>query len=112
MFRILSIALASLLLQLGIAVAQSAKQIPVAVNYEGKGQIGQQFTFAVKEAIRGSQSFKFVDFEPRRTAKIVVHFASLPATDKEYSSSTVIAEVIVYDDVIVRDDATLPWEFI
>jgi hypothetical protein len=60
-----------------IAAAQS-KKIPVAVSHEGGDSVGQGVAFALKEAIRGSQGFLFVETNAN-TPKIVIVAESVEA---------------------------------
>lgn len=82
-----------------IGVAQS-KKIPVAVFQDGDDSVGQAVAFSLKEAIRASQSFKFVDDEVTpKTARIVVHLTSMDngGVSETKGISSAIAAVIVYD---------------
>ena len=60
-----------------ICVAQS-KKIPVAVNHEGEDSIGQAVAFALKEALRGSQGFVFVETNAK-TPRIMIVAQSVGA---------------------------------
>lgn len=50
-----------LLLATAICHAQTPKKILVEVSHYGDDQVGRRFAFALKEAIRGSQSFLLLD---------------------------------------------------
>ena len=76
-----------------------AKKIPVAVVPDGEDSVGRSIAFALKEAIRGSESFKFVDDDPfPKTPRLVVHLISLDITLSEGNkgSASAISETIVY----------------
>lgn len=82
-----------------VALAQAVKKIPVAVQHVGDDQVGQAFAFALKEAIRASQSFQLVDDEPRPfSARIVVHLVSASSSGAVGDSSwaSAIGQTIVY----------------
>jgi hypothetical protein len=90
-------ALLILLLAPSLCLAQAAKKTPVAVSHEGHDQVGQSFAFALKEAIRGSQSFLLVDHEAvPKTARIVVYLISIEARAGDSGVSSAIT--IVYDN--------------
>lgn len=46
-----------------VCLAQEAKKIPVAVVQNGEDELGQLLAFEVKDSIRGSQSFRSVDYD-------------------------------------------------
>jgi hypothetical protein len=79
-----------------LCLAQAAKKIPVSVSHDNDDQVGRSFAFALKEAIRGSQSFKLVDDEVT-TPRIVVHLVSVGSSEQQLSSA--IAIVFVYDSL-------------
>src|SRR5687767_8224897 len=80
-----------------IASAQS-KKIPVALVHKGKDSVGPGVAFALKEAIRGSQSFFLVDHEPLpKRPKITVNVISAESHTTDGSSA--IAVVIVYENL-------------
>jgi len=82
-----------------VALPQMTKKIPVAVSHDESDQVGQSVYFALKEAIRASQSFRFVDHEEAPTTpRLVVYLVSM---DENLSgtkgTSSAIAITIVYD---------------
>jgi len=99
--------LAILFLSVCFAFAQNPKRIPVSVLHSGDDQIGQRYAFALKEAIRRSQSFKFVNYESMPTSpRLVVYLSSVDSfTDKGVSSA--IALSIAYDSSEVAGQGIL-----
>lgn len=80
-------------------LAQEEKKIPIAVGHAGKDQVGQSVIFALKEAIRASQSFRFVDYEASaRTPRMVVNLASIEAAVSG-TFGTAMAAAIVYESL-------------
>lgn len=80
------------------ALAQDTR-IPVAVLHTGDDQVGQQLAFALKEAIRGSYSFRFVDHEPIPSfPRIVVHLLSVKTSSELASaiSEALFMTVLIY----------------
>ena len=75
--------------------AQS-KKIPVAVYHGNDDQIGRSIAFALKEAIRASQSFMLVDYEIAVTARIVVRLVSVEERGRSNLASA-LAVALVYD---------------
>jgi len=99
LIRLFWIVLIFLLLPAAGAFPQNPKKIPVAVSHSGDDQIGPQVAFALKEAIRRSQSFRYVDHDPNSsTARIVVHLVSIDSYASSRNVSSAIAETIVYDE--------------
>jgi hypothetical protein len=75
------LAIVVLLLAGSLAQAQDTR-IPVAVSHAGAEGVGGQIAVALKEAIRGSSSFRLVDDEVSpEFARIVVHLTSVTAPD-------------------------------
>lgn len=88
-----------LLLPAAAAFPQNPKKIPVAVDHTGDDQVGQQVAFALKEAIRRSQSFRYVDHDRNaNTARIVVYLVSLESYVGSRAVSSAISQSFVYDD--------------
>jgi hypothetical protein len=87
------------LLASSLALAQDPR-IPVAVSHSGHDKVGQQLAFALKEAIRGSRSFRFVDHEIGPTSpRIVVYLVSI---DSDVSGvNAAISNAIIYDHVSI-----------
>ena len=95
LIRLFWIVLIFLLSPAAAAFPQNPKKIPVAVFHRGDDQVGQQVAFALKEAIRRSQSFRYVDWDRNaNTARIVVYLVSVGSQ----GVSSAISQVIVYDD--------------
>jgi hypothetical protein len=84
----------------GICLAQS-KKIPVALSHSGIDTVGQGVAFALKEAIRVSHSFRFVDHEEALTTpRIVVQITSLDTTiGSAKGSASAIAIIFLYDSL-------------
>ena len=88
-----------LLLPAAAAFPQNPKKIPVAIDHTGDDQVGQQIAFALKEAIRRSQSFRYVDHDPTpQTARILVYLVSVESYATSRAVSSAISKVFVYDD--------------
>jgi len=87
------------LLASSLALAQDPR-IPVAVSHSGHDKVGQQLAFALKEAIRGSRSFRFVDHQIGPTSpRIVVYLVSI---DSDVSGvNAAISNAIIYDHVSI-----------
>ena len=103
------LALATLIFLLAPAVclAQAAKKIPVAVGHTGPDQVGQSFAFALKEAIRGSQSFFLVDYETlHKNPRIVVHVVSIDDNPATEAVSSAIGITIVYNSLQTPGNGT------
>ena len=74
-------------------------RIPVSVWHQGD-EVGQQLVLALKEAMRESRSFLFVDHEiAPRSPRIVLYVASLKGDTTE--ASIAMASAIVYDHVSI-----------
>src|SRR5687768_13552605 len=86
----------------GICIAQS-KKIPVAVSHDGSDSVGQGVAFALKESLRGSQSFRFVNYEPAPTMPtIVVQMTSVDISlGSANNNASAIAVIILYDSSAV-----------
>jgi len=98
----LVLALLIFLLAPSLCLAQAAKKIPVAVTHDGDDQVGQSLAFALKEAIRGSQSFFLVDHDTLpESPRIVVRMVSLDLklSSEQPGLDSAIAIVIVYDSL-------------
>ena len=90
-----------LLLASGFSFAQS-KKVPVAVTHSGDDSVGEGIAFALKEAVRGSQSFRLVDDEVApKQPRIVVHMVSIDTDEypRQRGLSSSIATVIVFDSI-------------
>lgn len=85
------------LLAPGLCLAQS-KRVPVAVSHSGEDQVGRSFAFALKEAIRRSQSFILVD-DDLTGPRIIVRVVSVDGSDNQKGASSAIALAVVYDSV-------------
>src|SRR5262245_5422851 len=94
--KALSVGLCLFLLVPAICMAQ-AKRIPVAIGHSGNDSVGQGVAFALKEAIRGSQSISFVDYEtlPKKPT-IVVNLVSVESYSEKGVSSA-IGVTVIYD---------------
>ena len=98
----LALAFLICLLVPSVCLSQAAKKIPVAVTHDGDDQVGQSIAFALKESIRGSQSFFLVDHDtltkmPRIVVRLISLDLSLPSEQPGHDST--IAIVIVYDSL-------------
>lgn len=72
------------------------RRIPVSVAHKGDDLAGKQLAFALKEAVRGSRSFRFVNEEGApATPRIDVHLLSV-ASDLD-RVTTAIAYTSAYD---------------
>src|SRR5258707_15808352 len=99
LIRLFWIVLIFLLLPAAAAFPQNPKKIPVAVSHTGEDQIGQRVAFGLKEAIRRSQSFRYVDHDRNaNTARIVVYLVSVESYAGSRGVSSAISESFVYDD--------------
>jgi hypothetical protein len=82
-----------------VCFAQAAKKIPVAVSLNGHDQLGQSFAFALKEAIRGSQSFFLIDHDTLpKNPRMVIYLVSID-TFMEKGLWSAIGVSFVYDSV-------------
>lgn len=84
-----------------IGLPQTTKKIPVAVDRISNDQVGQSLYFALKEAIRASQSFTYVDHDDGPISpRIVVYLVSADDSVSEAKGeSSSIALSIVYDSI-------------
>jgi hypothetical protein len=76
------------------AAAQSAS-VPVEVSHEGSDAVGKSFAFALRDAIRGSNSFRLVEQEVTHH-RVVVHVLSV-SDDKNENNASAIAVAITVD---------------
>jgi hypothetical protein len=84
--------------------AQS-KKIPVVVSHFGKDRVGESFAFALKEAIRASQSF-YLDESDSNKPAMHVHLTTMgiPWRDSSFDWSgnvSAISDAIAYDSLQV-----------
>ena len=87
------------LLASSLALAQDTR-IRVAVSHSGDDKGGQQLAFALKDAIRGSRSFRLVDHEIGPTSpRIVVYLVSINSDAN--GVNTAISNAIIYDHVSI-----------
>jgi len=106
--KLMSGVLIIILLVSGICIAQS-KKIPVAVNHVGDDSVGQGVAFALKEAIRASQSFRLVDYEPAaKLPQIVVFMVSIGANE----NISAIGSTIVYNSLTMPGEGIFIREFV
>src|SRR5215475_3301744 len=95
MMRIVTWLLFLCLLAPAVSLSQY-KKIPVAVAHSGSDSVGVGFVFALKEAIRSSQSFFLVnDQTPPQKTRIFVHVTSvsIPISQADVISAIGIATV-------------------
>jgi hypothetical protein len=95
------------LLAPGLCLAQPSKRTGVAVSHAGEDQVGRSFAFALKEAIRRSQSFILVDDNLTRP-RIVLYLVSVEGNLSQKGISSAIAMVIVYDSLETPRQWNLP----
>lgn len=81
----------------GLCLAQ-AKRTPVSVRHDGEDQVGRSFAFALKEAIRRSQSFILVE-NTLTGPRIVVTLLSVESYANQKGVSSAIGTTIVYDSL-------------
>ncbi len=81
-----------------LCLAQPSKRTAVAVTHTGEDQVGRSFAFALKEAIRRSQSFVLVD-DTLTGPRIVVHLVSVDSYASQMGVSSAIGISIVYDSM-------------
>jgi hypothetical protein len=83
------------LLASSLAIAQDTR-VAVSVNHRGNDQVGQEVASALKQAIRGSKSFRFVDDEVAPSfPRIVAYLATINAdTD---TGASAISTTLSYD---------------
>jgi hypothetical protein len=86
-----------LLLMPSISFSQ-ASRVRVAVTHSGDDAVGRTMAFALKEAIRGSQSFVLFEHDYKNPT-ILVRMVSVEAHAGEKGISSAVAIVIAYDSV-------------
>jgi hypothetical protein len=84
------------LLAPGLSLAQPSKRTAVVVTHQGEDQVGRSFAFALKEAIRRSQSFVLVD-DNLTGSRIVVRVVSGEGYASQKGVSSAIGVTTVYD---------------
>ena len=80
-----------------LCFAQGAKKIPVKVGHDGNDQVGKSVVFALKEAIRGSQSFFLVEDLKRPAISVTLLSVDVDDPDKGIRSSMTV--IVVYDSM-------------
>lgn len=77
-----------------VAVPALAQKIPVEVTHSGRDNIGRQFAFELRDALRGSNSFRLVEGESKEP-RIVISVVSLSVEDTDNRSSALSISKVV-----------------
>ena len=93
-------AIAVCLLASSLAIAQDTR-VAVSVNHRGNDQVGQQVAAALKQAIRGSKSFRFVYDEVAPSFPRIVAYLATINVDKDTGASA-ISTTLSYDSFDIR----------
>ncbi|HLN98597.1 MAG TPA: hypothetical protein VK208_09070 [Pyrinomonadaceae bacterium] len=93
-------AIAVWLLASSLAIAQDTR-VAVSVNHRGNDQVGQQVAAALKQAIHGSKSFRFVYDEVAPSFPRIVAYLVTINVDKDTGASA-ISTTLSYDSFDIR----------
>lgn len=92
--KVLRLSLFLIFILPAIATAQS-KKIPVAVEHTNRDLVGQGVAFALKDAIRGSNSFFLIDSGEIMRPRIVVKLLS----SETPANASMFAVAFVYENI-------------
>jgi hypothetical protein len=68
-------------------------QLPVEVHHVGDDPVGRSFAFELRDAVRGSNSFRLVDGDAQRV-RIVVNIVSVADVQTQSASAIAVATVV------------------
>lgn len=85
----------------GIVAGAHAQKIPVEINHTGTDNVGRQFVYGFRDALRGSNTFRLLEGDETQ-ARIVVQIVSTRATSNENLSAIAISTTVDGDDFPVN----------
>jgi len=85
----------------GIVAGANAQKIPVEISHSGTDNVGRQFVYGFKDALRGSNTFRLLEANETQ-ARIVVQIVSTRSSTNENVSAIGITTTVDGNDFPVN----------